>query len=500
MQASGDEVEADEAVFCVERAKSGRGKCHDRRCRLAIDKAHLRMGKRYAIESVNTRGKFYPAYSWYHLDCARLFRGEIVSLDALKGFDQLGQQDREKVAAWFDATAPRSAYGGPTPRPTVVAHPRTAPASNATVFPSSPSPSRGPSPSPLVGFMRPPPSVGMSNSLSRVPAFRPSHASTRTDERMPADVVRQPEQGAEKDTETYGGWSESDLLRAMCDEIDSAPSFADAIAASAAATPQSVPTATKRRTIVVPPFDPHLFDAASQTGPLHRVCLDDLDRGDAETEQDRAPAIVPPCARESEGPTLNIECEDDTQDNGDKTQTTAVAKRPRTRCGDDDSDDTQERKREKGVKRPRRNKAKQDDPSAVGVDELAKRAQGTLWTCESCQRAFDGSAVPPRVHSAVLSVWRCLVCPKPEGPKKRTKIDDTLERQNVALTCDAGECRHAATERLQVLLQPHVTSSQCCAACGAKIKIQLRVAEVPLESLQRRRTLLQRAGADERLF
>jgi len=85
-------------MFRVEYAKTGRGRCHNYKCRLAIDKGTVRVGQPYEIESANTPGKMYGAHKWFHLDCAHVLAKQVHSLDQIESMDQLSTDDQARIA------------------------------------------------------------------------------------------------------------------------------------------------------------------------------------------------------------------------------------------------------------------------------------------------------------------------------------------------------------------------------------------------------------------
>lgn len=91
-------------MYRIESAKSGRGKCHHKKCELSIDKDTLRLGKQYKMRGSSGR----TAYSWFHLDCATIFKKDIDAPTSLDGHAELSETDRDIVIAWFEGL-PRAA-------------------------------------------------------------------------------------------------------------------------------------------------------------------------------------------------------------------------------------------------------------------------------------------------------------------------------------------------------------------------------------------------------
>jgi len=94
-----DQQQQEEKPFAVERAKTGRAKC--KRCKCAIEKGELRIGK--YVASFFSDGKLMPV--WHHVTC--LFdafakqRASTKRIDDpaedVKGWEQLSDDDRKVI-------------------------------------------------------------------------------------------------------------------------------------------------------------------------------------------------------------------------------------------------------------------------------------------------------------------------------------------------------------------------------------------------------------------
>lgn len=89
-------------AFRVEHAKSDKGRCHERRCRLNIEKGELRYGEPYRPPGCSD-DNFHVAHRWYHLECGRKLLKSFPLRDTsqIDGFADLSDEMKGIVDDWF---------------------------------------------------------------------------------------------------------------------------------------------------------------------------------------------------------------------------------------------------------------------------------------------------------------------------------------------------------------------------------------------------------------